>query len=160
MKHFLYFFVTLAVGSLLLSSCLIDEQYSTPRIQVSYLSRSTPAGVRDTIHYGDTVSVGDTLRGNILLNGVYNNLTEFRVSCDTSAMQLELLVDSVYGPFLLTDSDPKNGLLRFTAETYIFPTAIQYVVKKSGTHRISLTLSSTAGQKYSPIEAWFEQPVK
>ena len=160
MKHFLYFFITLAVGSMLLTSCLNGEQYSTPRIQASFLTRSTPAGVRDTIHYGDTVSVGDTLRGNLLLNGVYNNLTAFLVSCDTSAMQLELVVDSVYRPLLLADSDPKKGLLHFTADTYIFPTAIQYVVKKPGTHRISLTLSSTAGEKYSPIDAWFEQPVK
>ena len=160
MKHFCYFFATLLVGSMLLTSCLEGEQSSTPRIQASYLYRSTPAGVRDSIHYGDTVSVGDTLRGNLLLYGVYNNLTEFRASCDTSAMQLELVVDSVYRPFLLAESDPKSGLLCFTAEVYIFPTALQYVVKKPGTHRISMTLSSTAGQKYSPINAWFEQPVK
>ena len=145
---------------MLMSSCLNGEQYSTPRIQASFLYRSTPAGVRDTIQYGDTVSVGDTLRGNLLLNGIYNNLTEFRVNCDTSALQLELLVDSVYRPFLTDDSDPKQGLLRFTADTYIYLTALQYVVKKQGTHRVSLTLSSTAGEKYSPIEAWFEQPVK
>ena len=160
MKHFCYFFATLLVGSMLLTSCLNGEQYSTPSIQASYLYRSTPAGVRDTIHYGDTVSVGDTLLGNLLLYGVYNNLTEFQVTADTSAVALELLTDSAYQPFLLADSDPKNGLLRFTMDVYIFPTALQYVVKKPGTHRISLTLASTAGEKYSPINAWFEQPVK
>ena len=158
----IFFYIAFAIVAISFTSCLTSEEHSTPIIGFSrYLYRDTPAGVHDSLLYGDTINVGDTLRGNLLLYGGYNNLTEFTVKVDTADLDLQLLIDSGYSVFLDTvASKPAQGYLRFAQDTYIFPTAMRFVPKKTGDLKISLTLASTAGERFSPVNAWFTMPVR
>ena len=157
----IFFYIALAIVSVALSSCLTGEDQSTPLIQVSkYVYRDTPAGVHDTILLTDTMHVGDTLRVPIMLYGNYNNLTEFSVKVDTAELDMRLLVDSSCLAILDPASKPEKAYLRFANDVYVFPAAMQYVPKKTGSLKISMTLASTAGEKYSPLNAWFMQEVR
>jgi len=156
----IFFFVALAIAAVSFTSCLTSDDHSTPFIRASYLYRSTLDGVQDTVNYGDTVHVGDTLRGPIVLIGGYNNLTELQVSIDTTECDFHLLIDSGYSSQITAASKPEKGYLRFADEVYLYPTTLWFVPKKTGDLMISLTLSSTAGDKYSPLNAYFITPVR
>lgn len=156
----IFFYIALAITSVVLSSCLTSDDHSTPIIRAAYLYHDTPAGVHDSINYGDTVHVGDTLRGPILLLGGYNNLTELKVSYDTAEVDFRLLIDSGYTRHLTDASMPEAGYLRFIDNVYVYPTTLWFVPKKTGDLKISMRLSSTAGEKYSPLSAWFIMPVR
>ena len=156
MKRIL-FFAVLAISAIGFTSCLTDEAYSTPSVVPSkYLVRDTPAGVHDTISYSDTIHVGDTLRATVLLYGGYNNLLEFQASVDPELADFHLLLDSGYtGEHYLTKaSDPAKGYLRFAADIYLYPTALWFVPLKTGDLKLSMVLSNTAGEKYSPVNVW------
>jgi len=160
MKRF-FLFIAIAVSAVCLTSCLTGEEQSTPLIQVSkYVYRNTPAGVSDTILLTDTLGVGDTLRVPIMLYGNYNNLTEFTVKVDTAELDMRLLVDSSALAILDPASQPEKAYLRFANDVYVFPAAMYYVPKKTGSLKISMTLANTAGEKYSPLNAWFMQEVR
>lgn len=152
----IFFFIALAIISISFTSCLTGEAQSTPLIQVSKtVYRATLAGVHDTISLTDTIHVGDTLRVPLMLYGNYNNLTEFTVTVDAAELDMRLLVDSACLALLDTTSAPDKAYLRFVNDVYVFPTDMQYVPKKTGSLKISMTLASTAGEKYSPLGAWF-----
>jgi len=153
----LFIFVFVA---LLFTSCLTSEEHSTPMIGASWLYRTSLSGVTDSIRYGDTVRVGDTLYGPILLYGGYNNLTRFSVQVDTSAISMKLLNDSAYSNMLDADSNPDNGFLHFKIGCPFFSTSLFYVAKKTGDYKITMTLASDAGEKYSPQVAWYIQSVR
>ena len=156
----IFFFVALAITAVCLTSCLTSDDHSTPIIRAAFLYRSTPAGVQDSVNYGDTVQVGDTLRGPILLYGGFNNLTEFQVTFDTAEYDFQLLIDSGYTTQITAASKPETGYLRFAENIYIYPTTLWFVPKKTGDLKISMTLANTAGEKYSPLSAWFMMPVR
>ena len=157
----IFLFIAIAICAFGLSSCLNSDDHSTPLIQFSrYVYRSTLEGVQDSVKLTDTVNVGDTLRLPILLYGGFNNLTEFKVTYESSECDFKLLIDSAYTQHLTDASDPENGYLKFIEDIYVYPTAMWFVPQKTGDLKISMTLSSTAGEKYSPLNAWFIFPVK
>lgn len=156
----IFFFITLAIAAVSFTSCLTSDDHSTPLIRASFLYRSTPDGGQDTLNYGDTVQVGDTLRGPIVLMGGYNNLTELQVAFDTAECDFHLLVDSGYTSQITAASKPEKGYLCFVDEVYLYPTTLWFVPKKTGDLTISMKLSSTAGDKYSPLNAFFITPVR
>ena len=154
MKRILLFAVV-ALTAISLTSCLEGESHSTPAIQAGYVTRVSAAGVCDTITFADTLHLYDTLRVPLVLYGVLNNLTSFQVSADTSVVSYTLLNDSVFLPYLDSSSAPDKGYLRFVANCSLFETILQYMPKKSGDYEVRMTLASDAGEKYSPLEAYF-----
>ena len=117
--------------------------------------------VRDTITFGDTVFVGDTVRVPIQCNGYYDYLRSITASTDTSKMRVSLMWDEEYNSYLADDADPAHGRLTFVADkVYACNTTIIYVPKASGTHRIDLLLLSAAKEGYSEGAWHFNVPVK
>ena len=157
----IFFYIAFAIVAVSFTSCLMGDAQSTPLIQVyGTVYRNTPAGVHDTITLGDTLNVGDTLRVPCILYGNYNNLTEFKVTVDTADLDMRLLVDSGYQALLDAASQPEKAYLRFANDVYVFSAAMQYVPKRIGSLKISMTLASTAEAKYSPFTAWYVQEVR
>ena len=159
MKKF-FLIVVVACAALFLNSCLEGDYQSTPRIIVFDLYRTTPAGVVDTLNYGDTIQIGDTILAPMLLDGVYNNLVYFKVSTDTSAFDYHFVPDTTYAHLLAEDSKPEEGYLHFVSDCYLYPATLRYVAKKSGTYPFNVELGSTANEKYSPVKGYFNQTVK
>ena len=145
-----------------LTSCLTSEYNSTPMIYTNgkYIFRTTAAGVNDTILYGDTVQVADTLRAPLVLWGGYNNLVSFQATLDTSVFDYHLEYDTTCIPYLDEDSKPESGYLHFTNNCCQMPVTLWYVPKKSGDYTIHFTISSTAAEKFSPNTGYFQQPVR
>lgn len=154
MKRILLYAVV-ALAAISFTSCLESNNQATPVIQAGYLTRVNAAGVCDTISFADTLQVADTLRVPLALWGVYNNLTTFQVTTDTSVISYQLLNDSSYLHLLDKSSAPEKGYLRFLTGCLLFETNLQYIPKKTGDYEVHLTLASDAGDKYSPLEAYF-----
>ena len=153
-------FLCLALAAISLQSCLMGEAQSTPTFYYSYIYRTNAQGARDSIFYGDTVHIGDTLRAPLLVSGVYNSLVSFSVEADQEALNYRLVVDSVYLSWLEADSKPENGYLHFTKDCYTFPCMLVYMPQKTGDYMVQFTVASTASKQYSPSHAQFTQPVR
>lgn len=157
----LAFWMVLTVISGLLSSCLINEEQSTPVMKpISYLYRTSAAGVRDSIRYGDTIHVGDTLQGSWVLYCVTNNLTSFTFKTDTFAFDYHLVCDSAYAHLLTEKSKPEEGKLFFVSGCVFYPVDIYFVAKQKGDYPLSLSLASDAGEKYSPQMFSYTQAIR
>lgn len=154
------FLAILALAAISFTSCLEGESHSTPVIQAGFVTRVDTAGVCDTITFADTLHIGDTLRVPLVLYGALNNLTSFQVSADTSAVRYALLNDSVNLQFLDGSSAPEKGYLRFVANCSLFETTLRYEPKKTGDYEVHMVLASDAGEKYSPLEAYFKMIVR
>lgn len=152
--------VVVAFAALFLNSCLEGDYQSTPRISVYALYRTNPSGVKDTLRFGDTIQVGDTVLAPMLLEGMYNELVYFKVSADTSLFDYILVRDTTNAHLLASDSKPEEGYLHFVSGCYLYPAMLRYVAKKSGTYPIHVELGSTANEKYSPVKGYFNQTVK
>ncbi|MBQ2540318.1 MAG: hypothetical protein II551_01570 [Paludibacteraceae bacterium] len=160
MKH-VFYIIALAVVAVVFPSCLTGEDNSTPVIQLAgYMDRYNSLGVHDSIEFGDTVHVGDTLVAHMMLMGGYNNLTGLVVSCDTSVIGRKLVVTEGYEQHLASGSDPENGKMLFIKDVYLYPTDMRLVAKKTGDAKVLFTLSSTASEKYSPLNAWIMVPIR
>ena len=149
-----------AFATIFLRSCLTGEYHSTPRMFIASLYRTTPAGVCDTLSRLDTIQVGDTMRAVMVLDGVYNTLVAFQVSADRTAFDYRLECDSVAGRLLAEGSQPEKGSLYFAKDCYQFFTTLYYVPLQAGKYDFTFTLSSTAGEKYSPVTGTLTQVVR
>ena len=159
MKRILLYAVV-ALAAISLTSCLESNNQATPVIQAGYVTRVSATGVCDTVSFGDTLHIADTLRVPLALWGVYNNLTTFQVTADTSVVSYQLLNDSSYLHLLDKSSAPEKGYLRFVTGCVLFETNLQYIPKKTGDYEVHLILASDAGEKYSPMEGYFVMHVR
>ena len=151
MKRILFFIVLFPALLTALVSCE-TKAVSTPELYVAQLMfRTSEDGVQDTIRITDTLSIGDKLRLNIFIDGRLNTLNSFVASCDTSAMQLALEVDSIGLRYLATGSDMTNGKLVF--KPGLLSACNMWMLfspRKSGTQKIEMTIDSDAGTEFSP----------
>ena len=155
MMRRVFYFVVLVLTAVSLSSCLKSEDRATPLIKAGYITRVSAAGVCDTITFADTLHLYDTLQAPLLLYGVYNNLTTFRVSADTSVVSYRLVTYDSYQHLLDKGSAPEAGYLQFVSGCVLYETGLQYIPKKTGDYQVRLVLASDAGDKYSPAEGYF-----
>ena len=125
---------------------------STPELYVAQLMyRTSLDGTLDTIRIIDTLAVGDQLRLNIVADGRLNTLNSFVTSCDTSAVQVSLEVDSIGQRYLATGSDAEHGRLVFKPGLlYACNMWLRFSPRKSGTQKIEMTIDSDAGSDFSP----------
>ncbi len=151
MKRYLFIFCVFVVCGMVFVSCDQKSQ-STPLLHSSsLLIRTTPDGARDTIRVTDSLSIGDTLRLNMVLDGYLNTLTSFAVRTDTSSIGIALEIDSIVNQYLIAGSDPANGRLNFAAEQlYVCPATLRFVPRRSGTHLMEFILANDADASYSP----------
>ena len=161
MKRKLLLSLTVFVLSLLLASCDTKAVIS-PSVQVSsWLYRTSIEGVQDTITLRDSLSVGDTVRMPVILNGYYDYITSFVASADTSKVDLWFAWDDEFNSCLLPNADPEHGVLAFKADSvYACVTTLVYVPTQSGTHRIDMSLNSSAELNYSNWSGFFLIGVK
>ena len=161
MKRKLLLSLTVFVLSLLLASCDTKAVIS-PSVQVSsWLYRTSIEGVQDTITLRDSLSVGDTVRMPVILNGYYDYLTSFVASADTAKVNLWFAWDDEFNSCLMPNAAPEHGVLVFKADSvYACVTTLVYVPTQSGTHRIDMSLNSSAELNYSNWSGFFLIGVK
>ena len=137
--------------ALFLTACN-DMAVSTPELWPARLMiRTAPDGWCDTIPITDTIHVGDTLRWNLMVDGRFNTLQTFDVTADTSVFLFRLEVDGVDSVALAPGTDLEHGKMVFqTAKIYACPVWLRFSPRKTGTHKIQMTIASDAGQNYSP----------
>ena len=153
-------FIVVACATLFLNSCLTSDYQSTPRISAYPLYRTSAEGVQDSLNYGDTIHVGDTIRTLMVLQGMFNELVYCRIKGDASAFDYCVEADSAYAHLLADDCRMNEVYLHFVAGCYMYPATFRYVAKKAGTYRFEIELGSTANEKYSPLSAYFVQEVR
>ena len=138
--------------ALLMTACN-DMAVSTPELWAARLMiRTAPDGWCDTIPITDTIHVGDTLRWNLMADGHFNTLQTFDVTADTSVFYLGLEISPVDSAALdLKKSDLDHGKMVFQPQKiYACPVWLRFSPRKTGTHKIQMTIASDAGQNYSP----------
>ena len=142
-------------------SCLGTSQ-STPYMQMGHIAfRTSAIGVQDTVNVTDSLNVGDTLRLSIAVSGGFNSLKSFEAQSDTSAMLVSLQVDSAVLPYLIDGTDLAKAKMVFAPEQVASCTAwLHYVTRKSGTHRIEMTVANDASSSYSPRVFYFDAIVR
>ena len=162
MKHVFLFPLALFSTACVLIGCMREAQ-SSPEIRLgTRMFRTTPEGV-DTLSLTDTVSVGDTMRLNFVLNGGFNALMSFRAQPnEPSAMNLAIEVDSVVQKQLAQGSDLENALMIFKQEDNIVlcSATLRFVPLKAGIQPVTMSVSNTAGTDYSPSTYTFVPIVK
>lgn len=163
MKRFYFILCTLwlAVCAVVMVSC-DTKAVSTPELTGAlFLSRTTPAGVTDTIPLQDTLSVGDTLRLNIFMRGVLNPLVSFQAITDTFNLYMWLEIPEGLDQFLIEGSDVCQSKLLFEADKIIATSAVLvFVPRRAGTHSITMSVANSAGQPYSPREYEYKPVVR
>ena len=161
MKNRIYWFLLLPLLAFSLVSCE-DKAQSTPTLKVSsFLLRTSVAGVTDTISYLDTLQLGDTVLMGLAAYGNFNYLTGLRAETDTTNLQLSFKWNHDDDNCLAQGSDPEHGILLFKPELVnLCMTTLHYIALKSGTHRVEITVSSNAGENFSPRTFYFNVPVK
>ena len=160
MKRFV-FWSALALVALTLNSCLFGDDQSTPVLTpTSYLYRTSIDGVRDSLRYGDTIQVGDTLYGHWVLYGVYNNLLSFTMQANATGLDYRVSVDSTYAHLISQESKPEEGKLYFVKDVYYCPVTLHFIAKEKGDYTVTLTLASSADEKYSPQVSSYIQSIQ
>ena len=162
------YFLFLAVITFLFASCNPEEPQHSPEISNSHFVAYHPDSLHtidtlkirlvDNEYYIDTIAVGDTVRYGLLLNAVYNQLTSFTIKTDTNYLALSLILSSDYDTALDASSDVANGSLVFKPGYNGATLRVQYIAKKSGTPKVSMTLATTS--KFSPTEVAFRQVIE
>ena len=127
---------------------------STPGLELGYKCyRTTLAGRSDTVFVTDTFNVGDTVRVFTAVSGgmYYNTLVSFTALCDTAALDFTLECDSAIYPYLTAESDVAHGKLVFKPEQVFLCTMwMRFTPRKSGSHKIEMTVANNASAEYSP----------
>lgn len=164
-----YIFCTIAIVLFLLSACKqnSEEPQSSPRIYMSYfVSFPSGGGKVDTLelktdkgrYVVDTISVGDTVRFDLLLNAVTNTLTSFVFKNDTNYLNMHFNVTADLQKSLTDDTKLTDGALYFQTGYSAAIVPMIYIARKSGTTDVDMTLSSTS--TYSPATLSFTQPIR
>ncbi len=164
-----YIFCTIAIVLFLLSACKqnSEEPQSSPRIYMSYfVSFPSGGGKVDTLelktdkgrYVVDTISVGDTVRFDLLLNAVTNTLTSFVFKNDTNYLNMRVNVTTDLQKGLAADTKLADGVLYFQTGYSAAIVPMIYIARKSGTTDVDMTLSSTS--TYSPATLSFTQPIR
>jgi len=112
---------------------------------------------KDDTYSLDTISVGDTVRFAVLLNAVTNQLTSFSAKADAGLLDMSFLLTNEFEEALEESSDQENGLLNFKVGYSAATVPMQYVALKSGSAKVTLTLSTTS--EFSPRTLSFLQPI-
>ena len=165
MKKYFFF---LSVLAFVFASCEPEEPQVSPEFGNTYfiVYHADSLHTHDTLalryidneNVMDTIIVGDTVRFGLLLNAVYNQLTSFTIKTDTNFLALSLNLSSDFKAALDASSDVEKGSLVFKPGYNAAALGIQYIAKKSGTPKVSLSLSSTS--KFSPTDVYFRQPIE
>ena len=117
--------------------------------------------VQDTITYKDSLSIGDTVRWPMVINGYYDYLVSFKATADTNDVRLSFAWDPVFDTLLIETSDYSHGVLEFKpAKVYAGLVTLVYVPRRSGTHQVDLVLNSAAQEPYSQWAGHFNMAVK
>ena len=162
-------FCTIAIVLVLFSACKENEEpQSTPRIYMSYftVNRLGGSGAADTLNVRtvgdsyvvDSISVGDTVHVDILLNAVTNLLTGFVVQMDTTILMPTFSMYTELEQALAADSKPEEGIFNFLTGYSGATIPMHYVARKTSTATVTLTVSSNS--EYSPSSLTFKQPVR
>ncbi len=153
----------------LLSACKTNEEpQSSPRIYMSYFTvthqgssaKADTLGVKtvgDT-YVLDSISVGDTVRVDILLNAVTNTLNDFVFETDTNLIKYNFISYKELESALTGDSDLSKGIFYFKSGYNAASLPLFYIARKSGNANVSMKVSSDS--KYSPSSLSFTQPVR
>ena len=164
MKRFFLFLLPIVAVTMVSCINLVENPSSTPTLQIGgIIVRSNLAGVRDTLtNFKDsTISVGDTLRVEMHVSGVLNNLTSVEAKADTSKVKVSLAWNEKDKDFLTSDAKPENGLLTFKPKTVVsIGTTLTYIPRKAGDYKISITVTSDALPEHSPRTWSFETTAK
>ena len=149
----IHYLILLPLLAIMMVSCETKSQSSPRLTAASKVVRTDSAGVNDTISLSDSINVGDTIRLRIMLEGVYNTLTSLQVKSDTTCLltAIEKDWDEESDAYLADGTDAEHGKLVFVPEkVYGWISTLRYAAVKSGAHTIDFTLSSSAGEGYSP----------
>ena len=106
----------------------------------------------------DTIAVGDTVRYYILLNGVTNELTSFTLKTDSTVLHYSFSLTDDFTQALDASSDLANGVMNFKPGYAAASFITEYIAKKTGLPKVTLTLSSNS--KFSPTSVAFRQPIE
>ena len=164
-----YIFCTITIVLFLLSACKqnSEEPQSSPRIYMSYFVSSPSGGAKkDTLNLKavngryvvDSISVGDTVRFDLLLNAVTNTLTSFTFKNDTNYLDMRVNVYTDLQKGLTSESKLADGILFFQTGYSAAMVPMMYIARKSGSTNVDMTLSSTS--TYSPSTLSFTQPIR
>ena len=167
MKKIIFCAITMAL--LVLGACKQKEEpQSTPRIYMSYftVNRFGSSGPADTLQVNtvdntyvvDSISVGDTVHVDILLNAVSNLLTSFVVKMDTTQMKPTFSIYKQLDEALTADSEPEKGIFNFKVGYSGATIPMSYIARKSATVSVTMTVSSDS--QYSPSSLSFKQPIR
>ena len=150
------------------AACNPEEPQYSPQMNFSVFEvyHADSLQTKDTLHTRfideeytmDTIVPGDTVRYFVLLNAVTNQLTSFSIKTDTTNLAFSLTLNSDFDQALDASSDVGNCLLNFKPGYAAASFSVDYIAKKSGSPKVTLTLSSTS--KFSPTTISFRQPVK
>ena len=156
MKRNILFFLSLAFVALIAISCDLNSVIS-PSVRTStVLYRTSLEGVKDTITFADSLNVGDTVRMGMICEGYYDYLCKLKVSGDTSKVKTSLAWPDSLSYALASDADPEHGVLSFVPEkAYGIYTTLTYIPVASGTHEISILLTSSARESYNQYAGSF-----
>ena len=165
-----YIFCTIAIVLFLLSACKqnSEEPQSSPRIYMSYflVNHEGGSGAADTLtvrtlsdrYEVDTISVGDTVHVDIMLNAVTNMLTNFVLEADTNFIKYSFATYKELLAALSDDSDIENGKFVFKTGYSGAALPMQYIARKSGKATVTMTVSSDS--EYSPSKLIFDQLIR
>ena len=161
--HTILFALALTCCACMMNSCLNDSASSSPIIKFnSFMYRTTPEGIKDSVLMVDMLHVGDTLRLPVLLYGGYNILTSFQVESNPLDHMVKLEVDSSVATIVGPGSDLEKGKMVFPADRQILACTVTvlFVPQRAGSQPITMTVANTAGEKFSPWSVTYTPPVK
>ena len=160
---------TVAIVLCLFSACKENKDtQSSPRIYMSYflVNHEGGSGAADTLtvrtlsdrYEVDTISVGDTVHVDIMLNAVTNMLTNFVLETDTNSIKYSFATYKELLAALSDDSDIENGKFVFKTGYSGAALPMQYIARKSGKATVTMTVSSDS--EYSPSKLVFDQLIR
>ena len=162
-------FCIVAIVLTVFSACKKNEEpQSTPRIYMSYFlcHPNGGSGAADTLtvrtlsdrYEVDTISVGDTVHVDIMLNAVSNMLIGFVLEADTNYLKYTFTTYKELLAALSDDSDVENGKFVFKSGYSGASIPMQYISRQSGKPTVTMTISSNS--QYSPSRLVFDQLIR
>ena len=161
-------FIPFVIVILALASCKPEDPQFTPQMNFSpfivYHADSVQSVDTMLVRYVDdeyildTIAIGDTVRYYILLNGVTNELTSFTFATDTNALHFSFSLTDDFTQALDASSNLTNGVMNFKPGYAAASFITEYIAKKTGLPKVTLTLSSNS--KFSPTSVAFRQPIE
>ena len=166
MKKIIFCAISLAL--ILLSACKKDEEpQSSPHIYMSYFTvNRLGSTTTDTLgvklvndnYVVDSISAGDTVHVDILINAVTNELTSFILTADTNYIKYNFATYKELENAVTKESDILAGILYFKTGYSAASLPFRYIARQSGKTSVSMKVTSTS--QYSPATLSFEQPIK